>query len=188
MQEALTAMKLQTEEQNKKAALNSQKKAELLEQEKRRQAEIHESLKDRVDERAIENEKLRNKLAPLGMVVLEIVSDGNCLYRAVSRQLALQKSPISGDFSSLRNIAATYMRSHPDDFLPYLTTEDGDMLSPAGFQQYLADMVDPAQAVWGGQPEVAALAGALGQPITVHRATGKWNRYFLFFYFLFFIS
>lgn len=33
------------------------------------------------------------------------------------------------DFASLRALAASHMRQHPADFMPYLTTDDGEMLS-----------------------------------------------------------
>ncbi len=68
-------------------------------------------------------------------------------------------------------MAAAHMRSHADAFLPFLTTDEGDLLSEEGYRRYLADIVDPAQAVWGGQPEAAALAAALKIPITIHTAT-----------------
>ncbi len=103
---------------------------------------------------------------------MQILSDGNCLYRAVGHQLSIHpQSSTAIDFAAMRRMAADHMRSHADVFLPFLTTDDGDLLSEEGYRRYLADMVDPAQAVWGGEPEAAALAAALKIPITIHTAT-----------------
>jgi hypothetical protein len=44
------------------------------------------------------------------------------------------------------------------------------LLMPEAFQVYLSDLVDERKAVWGGEPEVAALAAALKRPIQVFRA------------------
>jgi OTU domain-containing protein 6 len=71
-----------------------------------------------------------------------------------------------------RRMAEQEMRAKPDDYLPYLADEEtGDMMSPELFQEYLADMIDETKAIWGGQPEVAALASALKRPIVIYRAT-----------------
>ena len=186
MAQAMEDLKLQTDEANRKAALSNQKRLEAAEAEKQRHAEVVDSLKHRADPRALENEQLQQRLEPLRRTVHEIASDGNCLYRAVAHQLSLVPAASSAaaaasvasasaasqaGFAALRRLAADEMRQHPDNYLPYLTTDDGELLSDAGFAQYLSDMVDEAKAVWGGQPEVVALATALRVPITVHRAT-----------------
>jgi hypothetical protein len=70
--QAMVDLKMNTEAANKKASENKKKHDEELAKERQRQAEIHESLKDRVDERAVENERLRQKLSPLRMSVHEV--------------------------------------------------------------------------------------------------------------------
>jgi len=52
----------------------------------------------------------------------------------------------------LRRDTAEYMREHADDFLPFLTNKQGDMMSSGDFAEYCGDL--ESTAVWGGQPEV----------------------------------
>eukprot|EP00455_Lapot_gusevi_P011105 TRINITY_DN15108_c0_g1_i2.p1 TRINITY_DN15108_c0_g1~~TRINITY_DN15108_c0_g1_i2.p1 ORF type:complete len:186 (-),score=57.16 TRINITY_DN15108_c0_g1_i2:116-637(-) len=128
-------------------------------------------MKDRVDDKEVENERLRKRLQPLGLTVSEVLSDGHCLYRALAHQLQLLQQPIAAPaFMTLRRLASEYMRAHPDDFLPFLTTDDGDILSPEGFECYVSDIVSEEKCVWGGQPEIVALSAALQRPITVYQA------------------
>jgi OTU domain-containing protein 6 len=70
-----------------------------------------------------------------------------------------------------RKMVVDHMRAHADEFLPYLADEEsGDMMTPEAFDRYLVDLATEAKAVWGGEPETAALAAVLRRPITVHRA------------------
>lgn len=54
---------------------------------------------------------------------------------------------------TLRHETAEYMKAHSDDFLPFLTNKQGDMMSPEDFNDYCKDL--ESTAVWGGQPEVS---------------------------------
>jgi OTU domain-containing protein 6 len=44
------------------------------------------------------------------------------------------------------------MRDNSDDFLPFLTNKQGDIMSPQDFTEYCQEL--ETTAVWGGQPEV----------------------------------
>ena len=44
-------------------------------------------------------------------------ADGHCLYRAVGTQLS---SGEANDYWAVRTKAAAFMRTHPDQFLPFL--------------------------------------------------------------------
>ena len=66
------------------------------------------------------------------------------------------------------------MLAHPDDFMPFLPSLDGEdgagatsaaVITPAGFQVYCARIRDTG--VWGGEPEILALAKAYRVPIHV---------------------
>ena len=77
------------------------------------------------------------------------------------------------DFMVYRRLVEQHMRANADDFLPYLADEDtGETMTPAQFDVYLADLVSE-KAVWGGEPEASALAGALRRPVTIFRATDE---------------
>eukprot|EP00243_Klebsormidium_subtile_P001511 TRINITY_DN12685_c0_g1_i1.p1 TRINITY_DN12685_c0_g1~~TRINITY_DN12685_c0_g1_i1.p1 ORF type:complete len:334 (+),score=100.77 TRINITY_DN12685_c0_g1_i1:500-1501(+) len=144
-----------------------------MKQEVEREQRIQQEQSGVVSERVIENQRLAEKLSPLGLALKEIKPDGHCLYRAVEDQLQLQGQPSNPtqDYLSLRKLAAVYMRAHKDDFLPFVTehaTEhEGD--PDAQFEAYCKEVEETA--TWGGQLELGALAQALRQHISVYSAS-----------------
>lgn len=50
------------------------------------------------------------------------------LYNAIANQL-LERYEQQASYKDLRSAAAAYMREHPDDFIPFLYKDDGDMFS-----------------------------------------------------------
>ncbi|KAG9092966.1 hypothetical protein FRC06_011726 [Ceratobasidium sp. 370] len=76
-----------------------------------------------------------------------------------------------------RTTAANYMFSHPDLFIPFLPSvngEDGEgaespgLISPEEFEIYCAKIRDTGE--WGGEPEIVALSSAYKVPIHVIQA------------------
>ena len=139
----------------------------------------------------IERARMRAQLTPLGLVVRDIAADGNCLFRAVSDQLAAQllrersgaaspfaATPLPPDHLTLRRRATEHIRLHPVDFGPFLPYEpqdgfpEGEHPAPsavrAAVDSYCARMARPG--IWGGHPELRALATVLLTPIVVHEA------------------
>lgn len=57
------------------------------------------------------------------------------------------------------------MFSHPDDFLPFLPSEESGLMSPKEFEDYCVSIRDTA--VWGGEPEIQALTRAYNIPVHV---------------------
>ncbi|QRW27540.1 OTU-like cysteine protease [Rhizoctonia solani] len=107
--------------------------------------------------------------------MVEIPPDGHCLYTAVADQLALLGLIPSSAVhpSTTRNAAADYMLAHPDSFIPFLPSIEGEdgagaesagLLSPNSFT-YCARIRDTG--TWGGEPEITALANAYKVPIHV---------------------
>ena len=85
---------------------------------------------------------LNTVLKPLQLQVKEVISDGHCLYRSIADQLlhyhsasAQQNinndhSPI--DFIKLRRTAADYIRTHAENFAPFIDScTSGDGNDPA---------------------------------------------------------
>lgn len=142
------------------------KKREEAEREARIEAELAAA---GPSSRALEEDALSAKLAPLGLAVVDIRADGHCLYRSLEDQLCRELGapggppPAGCDFQSLRSRAAAYMRAHPDDYTPYLELE-----GEGGFESYCAEV--EGSAAWGGQLELGALAHALRRRITVYSA------------------
>lgn len=120
--------------------------------------------------RNIELQEINNKLKERGLKIFMIPSDGDCLYKAVSHQLAIIKQKdVSVD--ELRESAAKYIRQHKGDFLPFMTHPDTfEMLTDEDFEEY-CDKLENTK-VWGGQLEVRALSNSLKCPITIIQATG----------------
>lgn len=82
--------------------------------------------------------------------------------------------PSTANFVNLRAIAADYIRSHPDDFLPFLPSSGGEdtieaheagLVNRAQFESYCKSVRETA--AWGGEPEIVALSRAFKVPIHV---------------------
>lgn len=114
--------------------------------------------------------RLTQKLSEQQLQIREISSDGHCMYRAIEDQLA-QRSPSGGVMSvkDLRRHTAEYMRSHAEDFLPFLINANtGDLYTTDEFEKYCSDVEHTA--AWGGQLELRALTHVLQLPIEVLQA------------------
>uniref|UniRef100_A0A8C1K2I5 ubiquitinyl hydrolase 1 n=1 Tax=Cyprinus carpio TaxID=7962 RepID=A0A8C1K2I5_CYPCA len=136
--------------------------------EKERESRIAEAeVENLAGSRHQEGLKLRQKLMERHLQIREISSDGHCMYRAVEDQLTERGAPLS--LKELRAQTAQYMRSHADDFLPFLTDpSSGDMYTADEFEKYCNDVADTA--AWGGQLELKALSQVLQLPIEVIQA------------------
>ncbi|KAI8520079.1 OTU domain-containing protein 6B [Branchiostoma belcheri] len=119
--------------------------------------------------RHLETQKIKALLRDRHLAVKEISSDGHCLYNAVAEQLKQvgdEKSMLA-----LRQLTAEYMKSHTDDFLPFLSKHDtGDPYTPEEFEDYCNDIANTA--AWGGQLELQALSRILECSIEVIQAEG----------------
>ncbi|XP_004597282.3 deubiquitinase OTUD6B [Ochotona princeps] len=117
--------------------------------------------------RHIESEKLAQILAARQLEMKQIPSDGHCMYRAIEDQLKEHDCALT--VAALRSRAAEYMRSHVDDFLPFLTNPNtGHVYSAEEFGKYCEDIVNTAS--WGGQLELRALSHILQTPIEIIQA------------------
>lgn len=78
---------------------------------------------------------------------------------------------ISGDghdqlqhnFTSLRSLAAGYLRSHAEEFAPFL----GMLATDSEYTIYCDKVESPSDAEWGGQVEINALCASLARKIIV---------------------
>lgn len=117
--------------------------------------------------RNVEAEKLKEILATRGLSIKEITPDGHCLYNAIADQLSRRNQQTG--MQTLRKLAADYMLSHQDDFLPFLTdAKTGKLYTSDQFVQYCEEIA--ATASWGGHLEIQALSQALKLPIEVYQA------------------
>lgn len=161
-----TAIKSEEEIARAKKAKAQKKREKRNEKDKARLAEKAElaasagpSLRD--EELAQINAILGAENPPLE--VKEILSDGNCLYRAIADQLPPQEGIT---FADLRRIAANYMRSNRDDFAPFLGLESND----PEFDEYCNNVESVVKAEWGGQLEIRAISQSLSKRILIYDA------------------
>lgn len=121
----------------------------------------------REDELAIINGHLISDF----LVVKDIISDGNCLYRALADQLEFVGVNGEGGnqgnltFNDLRSRAADYLRTHSEEFAPFLGMEP----TSQEFGRYCTNVERDAE--WGGQIEIRALSACLQRQIYIYDAS-----------------
>ena len=141
-------------------------------EEAKKEAEILPDLRER------ERQRMREAYKQKGLKEQEIRSDGHCLYAAVADQLQdhgislapklkleipdFDKSPATLRYKSTRQVAASYISQHPDDFEPFLDSSLDD---------YVKTIRETGE--WGGHLEIQALAKAYGVDIKVLQGDGR---------------
>ncbi|KAH9966903.1 hypothetical protein BC827DRAFT_1354488 [Russula dissimulans] len=106
----------------------------------------------------------------------EVIPDGHCLFSAVADQLSILNivPPQEAHYVFMRRAAAEYMLAHPQDFVPFLPSIEGEdgtgagdagVIGPQEYARYCASIGDTA--VWGGEPEILALSRTYNVPIHV---------------------
>jgi hypothetical protein len=82
--------------------------------------------------------------------------------------------PAQANYAAVRYAASHYIYTHPEDFLPFLPSVDGEdgagataagLMSRAAFERYCVSIRDTG--AWGGEPEILALSRAYNVPIHV---------------------
>uniref|UniRef100_A0A915BGL0 OTU domain-containing protein n=1 Tax=Parascaris univalens TaxID=6257 RepID=A0A915BGL0_PARUN len=157
-----------------KAQRRREKKAD----DNRRRAEAEKEDKQNAEfapgrlERAAIEEVLRKR----GLSLHEIPPDGDCLYNAIAHQLSLigmTSAKTSG--ADIRRKAAAFIRSHKDEFLPFLTDRDGSPIDEFHFEEYcgLIERCSSDGGEWGGEPELRALSSSLERRIEVIQPEGR---------------
>ncbi|KAF9382367.1 OTU domain-containing protein 6B [Podila verticillata] len=139
---------------------------------KDRKAQALKELQDEAEKEAagqvnmneVERKAIEELAQVMGVKVQDVTADGHCLYNAIADQLS-QHYQKKTSVKDLRHDTADYMRENSDDFLPFLTNKQGDMMSAEDFTEYCNDL--ESTAVWGGQPELLALSRVHKVPIWV---------------------
>ncbi|XP_020690672.1 deubiquitinase OTUD6B [Dendrobium catenatum] len=168
---AIAGISVKKSIESAKPSKGAKRRERRAQQEAEREQRIHEEQSKIISDRSIENEKLEEKLMPLGLTINEIKPDGHCLYRAVEDQLSLYPSKNQlYSHQELRKIAAAYMREHAVDFLPFFLADgkiemDSNDLSLDIFHKYCEEV--ESTAAWGGQLELGALTHCLKKHIII---------------------
>eukprot|EP01097_Dermamoeba_algensis_P005796 TRINITY_DN365_c0_g1_i1.p1 TRINITY_DN365_c0_g1~~TRINITY_DN365_c0_g1_i1.p1 ORF type:complete len:282 (-),score=76.48 TRINITY_DN365_c0_g1_i1:97-942(-) len=140
-----------------KASKAMRRKAAKQAQEEELEKQKDEERKNVINLRQVEVDKILKKLEPLNLTLKEIPSDGNCLYNAIAHQLNLHKISLQ-TARELRQKTSSYLRSHPDEFIPYLESDEN-------FEDYCSKIENSNE--WGGQLEVKALSHVLDTSIRI---------------------
>jgi len=153
---------------SKKLSRQQRRKQKREAEDREREKRIQEERKNAgPSAKELETRRLTESLLTKGLGIVQVAPDGDCLYSAVADQIQ-RCTNFGGAHSTadLRKMAAEYILAHPDDFLPFLSTEEE--LPQGGLENY-CDQVRRA-GVWGGQIELRALAQSLQVSIVVHSA------------------
>jgi len=117
-----------------------------------------------------DNVKLKKKLEEEGLSIVDMTSDGNCLFRSVSDQLYNDRGH---HHDEVRSDICDFMAENEDDFKMFLVIEgDGKnkgTQDASDFESYIADT--RRDGVWGGNLELVAAARLYRRNITVYSAT-----------------
>ncbi|TCD69746.1 hypothetical protein EIP91_006513 [Steccherinum ochraceum] len=168
---------MQQDSKSRHKARQARKAAALAEQHAPSDAEADARIER---ETAEEKRVISETCDELGVQMHEIPPDGHCLYSAIADQLNLLGilPDAAANYTTVRHVAADYIFTHPDDFLPFLpstTGEDGTgatdsgLMSPQQFEGYCKTVRDTG--AWGGEPEIMALTRAYRVPIHVVQGT-----------------
>lgn len=145
---------------NKKAAEDKDREKRISEQE-----EINKQ-----GPRVRELNTIKENLKQMGLSIHNIPADGNCLYCAISHQLEI-KGLDPFNVNKLRKDTANFMRENRDDFIPFMYSDNDDMVDEKQFEDYCNSVANTK--LWGGQLELRALSNILKCPIKVIQAAGQ---------------
>jgi hypothetical protein len=104
--------------------------------------------RQRSNRQNMDDSKLRNKIEEDGLMIEEMYSDGNCLFRSLSDQLF---GDHGNGHDQVRSDVCDFIESNEEEFKLFLVFDDDEGTSSedaADFQSYIADMRE--DATWGG--------------------------------------
>ena len=118
----------------------------------------------------VDDYKLRESVERDGMSIIDMHSDGNCLFRSLSDQLF---GDYGEDHETVRSEICDFMERNKEDFEIFLVFQDeGDPNTEedaADFESYISTMRQDGE--WGGNLELVAAARRYRRKITVYSAT-----------------
>lgn len=137
----------------------AKREAEIAQMKKEAEAEAAKQ----PDLRKMEQDALDQLCEMNHLVPYDIQPDGHCLFASILDQLNIRHGAQDLDIHKLRSMACDYIRSHSDDFIPYLFDEQSMQLQ--NVEDYTREMQDTAK--WGGEIEILALSHQFDCPISV---------------------
>lgn len=124
---------------------------------------------DEHKDRRLEQEQLARTLSKKNLTIHDIDADGDCLYRAVEHQLAIASdSGQKYNFRELRDKTSQYMLENPDEFMPFLLNDHGNLMSSQDYKNYCLQIAKTKE--WGGHLELTAISQFTNKPIHIYQA------------------
>jgi len=150
----------------KRRDLKAAKKAEQLKR-------IEESEKlDEHKDRRLEQENLKALLDCKHLRIYDIEADGDCLYRAVEHQLNVANdSDEDLSHQDIRNKTSRFMLENAEDFMPFLTNDNGDLMSKKDYEIYCTKIAKTKE--WGGHLELTAISRITRRSIHIYQANNN---------------
>ncbi|EGW31963.1 uncharacterized protein SPAPADRAFT_139145 [Spathaspora passalidarum NRRL Y-27907] len=139
----------------------NRRKAEI----ERIKAEAAEEAANTIDYRQIEIDSMNQLLSINNLYSFDIKPDGHCLFASIQDQLKIRHS-IEKTIQDLRDCSGEYIKSHSDDFIPFLFDENTGSLRD--IDEYIEELT--TTAMWGSDMEILALANTFECPISVYMA------------------
>jgi len=144
---------------NNKASANREREQRIAEQE-----ELNV-----FGERNIETNKIKEKLKIKGLMIYEIPSDGDCLYKAVD--VGLTSVGVALGVTELRKRVANHILKCPNDYLPFLSDpESGNPLNEHQIKAYCEKIANTKE--WGGHVELDAISHVVKKLLVVVQSDG----------------
>jgi len=159
---------VEKEERVSKAQKRRDRKAE---KQKQRLEEIEaQEQENLLGTRHREQEKIKELLESRGLKLVEIASDGDCMFAGLVHQLSQYGE--SSSVSTLRQQCGAEILRNKETYRPFLShPRTGEMLTDEQFQEYCSTISNTS--VWGGQVELRALSSVLHRPLEVVQAEGQ---------------
>jgi hypothetical protein len=112
------------EDGGKKMSKAAKVRAKKAAAEAERERAIAEAKLTARDYAAEENAAIEAKLKPRGLKIVQVPSDGNCLYRSLLRQWSSRLG--ASTYQDIRSIVANEMREHGGEYSSFVECEEGE--------------------------------------------------------------
>lgn len=150
------------EERERKQAKARKKREKAKEKERERELQIErENAEAGPSDRQMEVDQIQQQISPLGLQIVEIPSDGNCLYRAVAAHSG-------SNYQETRKLCADTLLKNEAEFAPFCEYDDNKV---PDFRRYVERVRSSSD--WGGHLELRVLSVALQKHILVYSAQTK---------------
>eukprot|EP00741_Cyanophora_paradoxa_P020258 tig00021238_g19552.t1 len=100
--------------------------------------------------------KLGDQVRLKGFRIVDVVGDGNCLFRSIADQLCGSQHR----HAEYRKRIMDYIAARPDEYAPFMEDDKS-------FEQYVGEMQEDGE--WGGQLEIVAACNAYRVNVVIHQ-------------------